>query len=40
MIISFILVMITIMEPDDDPEGTLLKPNSEVLILENTKFII
>ncbi|GBB94776.1 hypothetical protein RclHR1_02410022 [Rhizophagus clarus] len=29
MIISFILVMFTIMEPDDDPEGILLKPNSE-----------
>ncbi|CAI2164969.1 18561_t:CDS:10 [Funneliformis geosporum] len=27
--ISFILVMISIMEPEDDPEGLLLKPNSE-----------
>ncbi|CAG8562619.1 uncharacterized protein OCT59_007764 [Rhizophagus irregularis] len=29
LIISFILVMITIMEPEDDPEGILSKPNSE-----------
>src|ERR1051325_9394029 len=28
--ISFILVIITIMEPDDDLEGILSKPNSEV----------
>src|SRR5438045_7930244 len=32
LIISTILVIITITEPEDDPEGVLLKPNSEVFI--------
>ena len=33
LIISIILVIITIMEPEDDLEGILLKPNSEVFNL-------
>ncbi len=39
LIISFTLIMITIMEPADYPEGLLSKPNSEVLFFGNINLL-